>query len=1682
VGEGGGGGVWLVEDRLANDAVMVLKRLHPQAQHGLAQWLVNEFQIVAQLDLPTIARVHDFGLAHADAEDPGGPFFTRAFVDGSPLDEALQHASAATVHTALVSTAATLRALHRLGVVHGDLKPANLLVPVGSDRPVLIDFGLAHGALGAAARVRGGTLGFMPPERQAQLFAGEALSPDPRADVYALALSFRCVLARCADPPKAEVEAPAWVRDDPALLGLWEVCGRAAADDPARRVASMDDLLAALGAETGDDPLGLGRVVLRPEGREHELGSLLDAVARRLVQREPGAPTVLVVGEEGSGRSTLLRELAWRAQLRGVQTLTIDGEPGDGPVRRLRAGAEILAGVAVDASAPDALVTALRQAAGQGPVLVLVDDLDRADPGVAALLRSIAYGCDAAEPLLVVASAEDPAPVREFDPAEVVSLGPLEESAVSALCTQILGAVEPAVVAAVLRRTGALPLAVTELLMALAREGAVTPADVESAEVSAGAAEVAARRVAALPGAVLQAAATVAALGGDGGPEVLAAAGIDPTALRAARAAGVVRLRADGRVTAASAAIESALQGALESGVRAGVRARAAEALEGVGASAPVRAWAWLRADCVERALGLASEATASLRAEGLPRAGARLLESLRHARPEAVTGSLRLLEAELLHEAGSLPEAQSLATALLDAPASVGRRARLLLGRLQRAQGDTDGALATLEVLACDPDAEDDLAAEALTEQARAEMPQGDYAAVRTRAMAAAARAKGARERAAARALAGVAAVYAGEVRDGMALLEEARGQFASLALRVEEATVLVYLAVARERAGDLEGARALHEQSLDRARAAGDLRGMVNARINLGHIAQRRGDLGSALEHGQASLRLAQRAGMRPAVLYARLNTASQLVRIGSLDRARAELDAALRLADETGAPDMAAAAELMLGVARARGGDTVEGLRSIEAAAVRFVALGQADDAADARLDAAEVLLDRGGAGDVSRATEVLAAVRGAVPSLGDKAPRARMLEGRAALGRGDARSALSALGTALEEAEAAHDWEVVTAALAARAQAHAAMGAALHARRDRERALEVLEDKAGLLPPDLRGAFWSAPRRAGLRAEAMGPAAEDGNFLAGQTGFRAATGVTSMGLRTGMGAVSAPTLMASDERTVLLIELSRRLGEEDSLERVLQQAVRSAVELTGAERGALLLASPAGVLEVRAREGGPRGDGPDDQFSRSMAETVWIDGEAVVTLDARGDRRFADFRSVHELGVCAVAAVPIRFRGRVLGVLYVESRRRRVVWSPGDVALMAAFAEQAAIAVEHCRVVEELEARTRELERARQEIEALLETRTTELEATRTSLVRAQEALGQRFAPEGLVGQTPAMRKVFALVERLRDSDVSVVIEGESGTGKELVARALHYGGPRGRGPFVVVHCGAIPESLLESELFGHVRGAFTGADRDRKGLLASAHGGTLVLDEVSEMSPKMQVEMLRVLQERRLRPVGAERDEAIDVRVVAIGPRPLQDLVAEGKFREDLFYRLAVVTVRIPPLRERVEDIPALSAHFFTGFAAEQGGARRRLSREALARLMRAPWPGNVRQLRHVLESATVLSEGDVIETEALQLGDEGRGGSMAPGPSMAALGAGGAGGAGGTRGDDHDESDRDSVPPLPGSPAAQRRAQERQRIVDGLEACNWNKVRAAEHLGMPRRTLYRRLKEYGLLD
>jgi two-component system response regulator PilR (NtrC family) len=248
---------------------------------------------------------------------------------------------------------------------------------------------------------------------------------------------------------------------------------------------------------------------------------------------------------------------------------------------------------------------------------------------------------------------------------------------------------------------------------------------------------------------------------------------------------------------------------------------------------------------------------------------------------------------------------------------------------------------------------------------------------------------------------------------------------------------------------------------------------------------------------------------------------------------------------------------------------------------------------------------------------------------------------------------------------------------------------------------------------------------------------------------------------------------------------------------------------------------------------------------------------------------------------------------------------------------------------------------------------------------------------------RHGLDRIIGVSPSMAAVFSLIRSVAGTSSTVLVTGESGTGKELAAKAIHALSPRRDAPFVSINCGALTESLLESELFGHMRGAFTDAHQNKKGLFEAAHRGTLFLDEVGETSPGMQVKLLRALQDRKIRRVGGTDEIDVDVRIVAATNRPLEDLVKERRFREDLFYRLNVIPIRIPPLRERREDIPLLAEHFLAEFSQEMGKRVARISSEAMSRLLSYRWPGNVRELENVIERAVALETTPTVLAERL---------------------------------------------------------------------------------------------------
>ena len=328
---------------------------------------------------------------------------------------------------------------------------------------------------------------------------------------------------------------------------------------------------------------------------------------------------------------------------------------------------------------------------------------------------------------------------------------------------------------------------------------------------------------------------------------------------------------------------------------------------------------------------------------------------------------------------------------------------------------------------------------------------------------------------------------------------------------------------------------------------------------------------------------------------------------------------------------------------------------------------------------------------------------------------------------------------------------------------------------------------------------------------------------------------------------------------------------------------------------------------------------------------------------------------------------------------------------------------------------------------------------------------TSNQQLQRQLSVKYGFENIIGESEALRATLDLVRKVAETDATVLILGQSGVGKELIARALHYNSRRAQGPFVAVNCGAIPEDLLESELFGHVRGAFTGAIRNRVGRFTAAHGGTLFLDEIGDMSPSLQIKVLRVLQEKEFEPVGSSRTEQSDVRIIAATNQDLQMLMRERRFREDLYFRLSVVPIEVPPLSKRREDIPLLVQHFLKGLAHEYPDLLG-LTSAGLKRLIEHDWPGNVRELQGMIQRLAVINRSGWIDEDDLP--------PLTPGEEPPAA--------------------KVSLPPGGVDFSALIDGFETDLILQALEATGWNKNQAAQLLNLKRTTLVEKIRTKGL--
>ncbi len=421
---------------------------------------------------------------------------------------------------------------------------------------------------------------------------------------------------------------------------------------------------------------------------------------------------------------------------------------------------------------------------------------------------------------------------------------------------------------------------------------------------------------------------------------------------------------------------------------------------------------------------------------------------------------------------------------------------------------------------------------------------------------------------------------------------------------------------------------------------------------------------------------------------------------------------------------------------------------------------------------------------------------------------------------------------------------------------------------------------------------------------------------------------------------------------------LYEISEKLHAILEPDRLLETVLEIATAHLDAERGLIILRSGAKESVVAAARNFVDDRSRDElAASSSVVRSVLEGGKPLLTFDALSDERFESSRSIVAQKILSILCVPIRLQEEVTGAIYLDTTRARGKFTDDSVKFLTVFGQLAGAAIENARRYETL----------------------------RTENERLRSEVGISTLRHELIGKSRAWRSTLELVLRIVDTDASVLITGESGTGKELVARAIHENGRRKEKPFIALNCSAIPENLIESELFGYRKGAFTGAASDKVGLMEHAEGGTLFLDEVAELPMALQPKLLRAVQEREIRRVGDVADRRIDVRIISATNKDLQAEVKAGRFRDDLFFRLNVISVPVPPLRDRNEDIPLLVHHFLRKANSAHGRSVREIRKDAMDALMRHPWHGNVRELQNVIERAVVLARGEDIGVDDLQL-------------------------------------------------------------------------------------------------
>ena len=1689
IGKGGGGSVYAVEDLRSivggNSRIVLKAHFADDPDGALLALLKAEFRLLAALDHPRLAQVFDFGTLPAGNDLEGsdgraGFFFTREYIGGVDLGAYCKGRSMAEICGIVAQTCELLDVLHRTGMLHGDFKPDNVIVD-HRGAAHLIDFGLVR--VEGEEAIPSGTAHYIAPET----LRGDTV--DRRADLYALGITlYSLVCGKLPFDPSAISEVLSWhLYGDPLRLAeydakiptaLDEVVRRLTERDPVKRYPSAAEVglilrrvASNLQKESVPAPPAVFVIPTVADNLAGPLGELEEYV-KAIQEKTPVATLVEVIGEAGAGKTRLLRELSWRAQLDGVEVLNLRCIVND--PRPMGIFSDFLDQLAAfsglknplaefsgdDDLSPYTLYQCiadyLADIACRRPLALLLDEAEDADSDIREALRYVAHTLESKTPLLiVVAHRGEDALSAELGSPPFIRLPPMDQREVEDLLHRLSGREQPHIAAEILSQTGGNRAHTRLVLERLWQAGWPPTMSAQFLQAPESIHDAYREQWRQFNEKERRLLAAVAVYGRRCDKDILVRLSelTSVDAIIEALVQGHWLAEVVGEVSFRHGALRSLVYRWTPADKRQSLHALAAEQKGGTDAE---RLRHLLLAKNDAKAELLLLPTLQALRRRAAHRVAVEILDlalPLYAAKP-SLHQSLQLQLGQLLAMAGKNDRAEIQLRGALES-AVIGERsaAAVALAGVLRATGRASDALAVLVDISETPGLDDPLRAQLLSAKADTLTALDEYGQVLETVDNALLNCPGMNHGLRALLLARKARVlaYRKVFDEAEQTYVEALAHSKTAGDLSLESEILTGWAVAASLRADYSRAKDCYEKALASASKAGNIARVAETTLNQATFYLQRGAYGPCLRRLPASRRLFEAMGADYTAACGRCNEGFLYLRVGLFEQGRQTLQQALQQMTRLGRRSGEALATLLLAWVDVKQGRLSEGRQRVANAVQLYLELGLSRDAADALLDLAELELDEG---DIVRFNDALqqASANFDLRETPDLHARKVFLEARLAAADGDdaqRKAHLQAVDEALKIADKLDSLELQWTGHGVAMALAEASGRPTDARQHASKAYIVLDEMADGLPAEAANAFWAEPMRRDVRERAL---------LEKRTAAVSNEKVSQSFVSQRSFAETLAPMDITIERLYRLLEIYRRINSERDPDRLLGLVMDTAVELTGAERGFLLLGESASQLRVEvARNLDPAGESA--AYSRSIAERVFLTGAPVITVSAHSDPRFSDYPSVHQMQLESVLCIPVHSQGRVCGVLYMESRFQSGRFSPEDQRLLMAFGDQVAISLTNARLLADNIRKASELQRANEQIEALAEERKQHLQERTAQLAEAQrdlvetrrqlESLPGRF---GLVGRSRRMGEIYALIERIAAADIPVLIEGESGTGKEMVARAIHNDGPRKKKRLVSVNCAAIPENLLESELFGHVRGAFTGADRERKGLFSAADGGTLFLDEIGDMPMRMQVDMLRALQEKVIRPVGSEKDIHVDVRIVAASNKPLPALVEQGLFREDLFYRLHVVKLDIPPLRDRLDDIPLLVDHFLENISRQVPGEKKGITKRALKALMAYSWPGNVRQLEHALMNAAVLADGIALDVDDFTL----------DAPVVRAS---------------HSAESGDSPRSIETGTGDEG---EKEQIVAALKANGWNKSQAAASLGIPRRTFYRRLKAYAI--